>query len=105
MKAIIAGPDQGLSAAFAEHGVETVRINGHVTGGSLDDAGVATADLLVLTDVAEATAVPVAKDVNPEIRVVIYSAETMPEFVRGQVDFAVSPELLSPAVIAGELAD
>lgn len=104
MKAILVGPDRGLESAFAAEGVRTVRIEGPATGAALVDAGVEEADLLVVTDVAEATAVPVAKDLNPGLRAVIYAADTMPEFVRGQVDFAVAPAVFSPEVLAEELA-
>jgi DNA-binding transcriptional LysR family regulator len=105
MYAILVGPDRSLDAALRDQGVETVRLDGHATGESLADAGVADADLLVITDVAEATAIPVARDVNPDLRVVIYSPETMPEFARGQVDLAVAPGVLDPDVIAEELAN
>ena len=105
MRAIIVGPDDdGFIAALEEHGVETTRVVGHGTGDSLDEAGVADADLLVLTDVGEATAVPIAKELNPDVRVVIYASETMPEFVRGQVDLSVAPDVLGPDVVAEELA-
>lgn len=105
MFAILVGPDRSLEAALRDQGVETVRLAEHATGESLADAGVADADLLVITDVAEATAIPVAKDVNSGIRVVIYAPETMPEFARAQVDLAVAPGVLDPDVIAEELAN
>lgn len=104
MKAILVGPDRDLEAALEAEGVEPVRIDGHATTSSLAEAGVERADLLILTDVSEATGIPVAKDANPDLRIVIYAAETMPEFVRGQVDFAVAPDLFSPEVLAEELA-
>ena len=104
MYAILVGPDRELEAALRDQGVETTRLGGPATGESLSDARVAEADLLVVTDVGEATAIPVAREANPGVRVVIYAPETMPEFVRGQVDLAVAPGVLSPDVIATELA-
>ena len=103
MQAVIVGPDRGIEAALADHDVETVRVDGLATGESLDDAGLADASLLVITDAAEATAVPVAKDRNPDVRIVFYTPDAVPEFVRGQLDLAVDPELLSPDVVAEEL--
>lgn len=103
MNAILVGPDRDLESALRAEGVETVRIEGPATGERLAEAGIAEADLLVLTDVGEATAIPVAREANGRLRVVIYAEETMPEFVRGQVDLAVAPGVLDPAVIAEEL--
>ena len=105
MYAILVGPDRELEAALHDQGIETARLEEHATGESLAEAGVEDADLLVITDVAEATAIPVARDVNPDVRVVIYAPETMPEFARGQVDLAVAPGVLDPDVIAEELAN
>lgn len=104
MHAILVGPETELAAALREHGVETTQVDGTVTASTLAAAGVEDADLLVVTDVSEATAVPVAREANPGLRVVVYAAETMPEFVRGQVDLAVAPGVLGPDAIAEELA-
>lgn len=103
MHAVLVGPDRELDAALREHGVETVRIDGPATGEAMAEAGIEDADLLVVSDVNEATAIPVALDANPRLRVVVYAPETMPEFVRGQVDLAVGPGVLAPDAIAEEL--
>ena len=71
---------------------------------TLDDAGVIDAQLLVVTDMAEATGVALAKDENPDIRAVFYSHESLPEFAKGQTDLAVDPALLDVSVVAEELA-
>lgn len=104
MYAILLGPDRGLGAALDAHGVRTARLDGRVSGDALAAADVAVADLLVLTDVTEASIVPVAREANPDLRVVVYDSASMPDFVRGQVDLAVAPDVLDPAVVAEELA-
>lgn len=104
MKAVVAGPDRGIESALREVGAETTRVDGVPTGDSLRAAGVADADLYVLTDTAEATSVSVAKDLNPGVRVVVYSPDTIPEYARGQVDFAIAPDLLAPDAVAEELS-
>lgn len=104
MKAILVGTDHALEAALDDQGVETVRVDGPATRDALEAAGVAAADVVVITDVGEATAVPIAREANPDVRVVLYSPDTMPEFVRGQVDLAVAPGVLDPEVVAEELA-
>ncbi|MFB6154097.1 MAG: CTP synthetase [Halodesulfurarchaeum sp.] len=103
MKAVIAGPDRGIGDALADNGVEVVRVDGLATGDSLDAADIAGADLLVLTDIEEATAVPVAKDRNPALRIVFFTPDSLPEFVRGQLDLSVDPALLGPDAVAEEL--
>ncbi len=104
MDAILVGPDRGLGDALKATGISLARIDGPGTGDALASAGLDQADLLVVTDVGEATAVPIAKDENESIDAVIYASDTMPEFVRGQVDLAIDPDLLSPDVVATELA-
>ena len=103
--AIVAGPDpEGLGDALEAEGLDVVRITDTLSASTLDAAGVDDADLLVLTDVAEATGISVAKDRNPDVRVVVYSRESLPEFAKGQADLAVDPALLAADVVADELA-
>ena len=103
--AIVAGPDpEGLGDALEVEGVDVVRITDTVSASTLDEAGIDDADLLVLTDVADATGISVAKDRNPDVRPVVYSRESLPEFAKGQADLAVDPALLAADVVAEELA-
>jgi hypothetical protein len=104
-RAILAGADDnGLGAALETEGIEVSRVEGLLTGAALDDAGVADADLFVLTDLDEATAITVAKDRNPDVRVVVYSHDSLPEFARGQADLAMDPTLFGVEMVAEELA-
>lgn len=105
IRAIIAGPDRGIESELTRNDVETVRLNGLATGAALDEAAIETAVFLFITDVDEATAVSVAKDRNPDVRVVFYTPDSVPEFVRGQLDLAVDPALLDPDVVVEELVD
>jgi len=106
ISAVVAGPDtENLGDALESLGVAVTRIDGAVTGGSLEDAGIADAALFVLTDLSEATGIAVAKEHNPDVRAVVYARETLPEFARGQTDLAVDPELLSARAVADELVD
>jgi len=103
--AIVAGPDpDGLGEALESEGLTVRRIAGQVSRAALDEASVTDAQLLVLTDIAEATGVALAKDENPDIRAVFYSRESLPEFAKGQTDLAVDPALLDVSVVAEELA-
>ncbi|MFB6092327.1 MAG: CTP synthetase [Haloquadratum sp.] len=104
MTILIAGPDvEGLTDALVALDADVVRVEGIATRESLDAAGLAEAHTLVLTDMDDASAIPVAKEANAEIRVVTYARESLPEFARGQADLAIDPALLSPDVVADEL--
>lgn len=104
MTAVLVGPDDaGLGVALADAGVEVTRVEGVPTGDRLADAGAAGADLFVVTDVAEASTIPVARELNPDVRVVVYADESLPAFASGQTDLAVDPALLGPDAVAEEL--
>ncbi|WP_121820446.1 DUF7126 family protein [Halostella salina] len=104
MNAIFTGSDaDDLVPALEAEGVSVTRIDGVATRPALEDAGIVDADLFVITDVGQATAVPIARDLVDDLRVVVYSRDSLPEFASGQVDFAVDPELLGPDAVAEEL--
>ena len=86
---ILAGPDHdGLAGELEALGAEVVRVEGIATRDSLDAAGLREAHTLVLTEMDDASAIPVAKEANTEVRIVTYSRESLPEFARGQADLA-----------------
>ncbi|ELZ47227.1 CTP/GMP synthase operon protein [Halorubrum californiense DSM 19288] len=102
--AIVAGPDEnGLGEELAALGVEIRRIEGLVTASKLETAGIDEADLFVLTDVEEATGIPVAKELNPDVRIVTYANRSLPGFVATVADLAIDPDLLDAATVAEEL--
>lgn len=102
--AVVAGTDpDGLGEALESEGAIVVRVTGIASADSLGEAGIDGADLLVLTDMDDATAISVAKELNPDVRVVTYSRDSLPEFAKGQADLAVDPELLGVDVVAEEL--
>ena len=104
--AVVAGPDEhGLGEEFADLGVTVRRIDGPVTARTLEEAGITDADYLVLTDVEEATGIPIAKELNPAITAVTYAERSLPEFVAGVSDLAIDPSLIDPAMVAEELTN
>jgi hypothetical protein len=103
-RAILAGPDHDdLGPALEGEGIDVSRVDGILTASVLDDAGIADADLFVLTDLDEATAISVVKDQNPDVRIVVYSHDSLPEFARGQTDLAMDPDLFGVDMVAEEL--
>jgi len=104
-RAVIAGADaEGMGDALAAEGVEISRAGGTADRESLEAAGIVDADILVVTDVGLATSIPVAKDLNPGVRVVVYAHGSLPEFARGQAGHILDPDLLSPEFVAEEVA-
>lgn len=104
MNAVISGEDSdGLGDALEAEGFEVKRIEGFVDLDALEAAGTETADLFVLTDTAHATAIPVARELNEGIRIVVYADDSLPEFAQPLADLIIDPDLLSPDAIAEEL--
>lgn len=104
MKAIIAGHDpEDIAEAFAEADVSVARAEGTADREALEAAGAADADFLVITDVGLATAIPVTKEMNPDIRVVVYDRQSLPDFARGQADLIIDPDLMDPETVVGGL--
>ena len=105
-RAIVAGPDpDGLGDALADEGLRVSRIDGTVSATTLEEAGIGDAELFVLTEMDEATGVSVAKEQNPDVRAVVYSPESLPDFAAAQTDIAIDPALLAVEVVAEELAN
>jgi hypothetical protein len=104
-RAVVAGP--GADAIIAALEAEGVTVADTGTLGNrpaLEEAGIVDADVLVLTDTSLATAIPIAKDLNDDLRIVVYAADSLPEFAKGQADMLLDPELFTPESVAEELA-
>jgi hypothetical protein len=104
-RAVIAGPDdEELGAALEAAGFTVTRAAGTATRPALEEAGIVDADLLVLTDTDLSTSIPIAKDLNEDVQTVVYAADSLPEFVKGQADMLLDPGLFDPGDVAAELA-
>jgi len=80
-------------------------VDGIANRPALEDAGIHEADIFLITDVGQATSIVVAKDINPDLRVVAYTDDSLPEFVSGQEVLGIDPALLGPDAVAEELTD
>jgi hypothetical protein len=104
MNAIVIGPDaDGLGDALDATGVSTSHVTGTASRDQLVDAGIETTDLLAVTDAGLATSIPIAREANPDLRVVVYTHDTIPEFARATAGLIVDPDLMNPETIAEEL--
>jgi hypothetical protein len=100
---VVTPPNQDLQAALDAAGVEYVLVE-QPTGEELEAAGIEDLGTVVLTDVEHATAIPIVKDINPEVTVVVFSAGTIPPFARPQADLIVDPSLVGAETLAEEIA-
>ncbi|KYH26457.1 hypothetical protein HAPAU_15550 [Halalkalicoccus paucihalophilus] len=104
MNAIIAGEDaEGLGEALEAEGFDVKRIEGFADREALESAGIESADVFAITDTVHATGIPVARELNEDLRIVVYAADSLPEFARPLADLIVDPDLLSPDAVAQEL--
>jgi len=90
MKVVTVGIDTESIGALRDAGHEVSIADGFGTD-ALRDAGVAESDAVVIGE-GYPTQVVVARDINPNMRVVVV-ADDVPEFVRGNADLILSEEL------------
>ena len=102
-RAIVVGTDEySIATAIADAGHEVVRVD-LATGDTLGATDIEATDVYVLTELDQATSIPVAKEHNPDLRVVVYADGSLPDFARRQTDLALDPALFRPADVAAEL--
>ena len=94
-------PERMAEALKAEGHAVTIADVGNRPG--LEEAGVHEAEVYLLTEMAQATSIAVAKDLNDDLRVVVYAEGSLPDFASRQTDLVVDPNLLDPDAVAEEL--
>ena len=103
MRVIVVGTaEYDIAGAVADAGYELVRVDiGNLDG--LQAATIEEADVYVLTEIAQATSIAVAKEQNDGLKIVVYADGSLPDFARGQADLILDPALFDPADVAAEL--
>jgi hypothetical protein len=104
LRVVIHGPDRGLAAAFEADGAAVTRATA-ATAQGLADAGIESADAFVLTDADRPTALVTARDANPDCRIVVYAAGSLPDFATTAADLLLDPALFEPEAVADELVE
>jgi hypothetical protein len=103
MNVIVAGTDDyDIADAIEAEGDTVTRVDVANRPG-LEDAGIHEADVYVLTEMQQATSISVAKDLEEDLKVVVYADGSLPEFATRQTDLMVDPDLLDPETVAAEL--
>jgi len=103
MQVVLVGSDPGRIADAVEAEGHTVTVADVGNRPGLEEAGIHDADVLLLTEMSQATSIAVAKDLNPDLRVVAYAEGSLPDFASRQADLTVDPNLLGPEAVAEEL--
>jgi Trk K+ transport system NAD-binding subunit len=103
MTVIVAGTDDHDIAAAIDAEDFDVTCVDVANRSALEEAEIQDADVFVLTEVQQATAIPVAKELNEDLRLVVYADGSLPDFARGQADLLVDPALLDTTTVAEEL--
>jgi hypothetical protein len=103
MEVIIVGDDPGRIHEALEAEGHTATVAGVGNRPGLEEAGVMEAEVYLLTEMAQATSIVVAKDLNPDLRIVVYAEGSLPDFASRQTDLVVDPNLLGPDAVAEEL--
>lgn len=97
--------ESGLEDALVGEGIDVTRIDGLADREALKNAGIDEADVYAITDVVQATSIPVARERNEGLRIVVYTRDSLPEFARPLADLIVDPDLLGPDAVAEGLGD
>jgi len=100
---VVAGPDEhDIGNAIEDAGFAVSRVDVANRAG-LEKAGITQASTYVLTEIEQATSIAVAKELNEDVKVVVYTDGSLPDFARGQADLMLDPDLFEPDAVAAEL--
>lgn len=100
---VVGGEDErDIAAAIRAEGFDVSQVD-VANRPALEDAGIVEASAYVLTEMDQATSISVAKDLHPDLHVVVYDTGSLPDFARGQADLVLDPKLFEPEDVAGEL--
>jgi hypothetical protein len=103
MHVIVAGTDDDeVGAAIDAEGHDVTAVD-VANRPALEEAGIHDAAAFVLTEMEQATSISIAKDLNADLRVLVYAPGSLPDFARRQADIVVDPALLDPTTVAEEL--
>lgn len=99
---VVGTDDHDIATAIEEECFQVTRVDiGNRP--ALEEAGIVDTGVLVLTEAEQATTIPVAKDLNPDLKVVVYMTDSLPDFARGQTDLVLDPALFDTSAVAEEL--
>lgn len=103
---ILLGPDEfTLRDRLETMDITVAHLPGNPIGADLEEAGVTEAGVLLLTSSAQASLIPVARELNPSIAVILYTRSRLPAFASAQADLSVDPELIDSTEVVDVVRD
>ena len=100
---VVGGEDErDIAAAITDEGLAVATVD-VANRPALEDAGIVEASAYVLTEMEQATSISIAKDLKPDLHVVVYDTGSLPDFASAQADLVLDPKLFEPEDVAGEL--
>ncbi|HII51712.1 MAG TPA: CTP synthetase [Halobacteriales archaeon] len=105
MKIIFFGSGGDLSSSLSNQGfeIEELPTSRDVYAPPADL--ILDADLLVITDTSDPTGILLCRELNPDIKTIVYSQDELSDFLRPQIDFALDPQLFPPNLVAEEISN
>ena len=91
--------DVAFSSSYADRTPDS-NSSGSVVGNIFYDHG-----LLVITDTSDPTGILLCRELNPDIKTIVYSQDELSDFLRPQIDFALDPRLFPPNLMAEEISN
>ena len=105
MKIIFFGSGGDLLPILSDQGFELEEIHTLEDIYSSHSDTILGADLLVITNTSDPTGILLCKELNPDIKIIVYSQNELSDFLRSQIDFALDPQLFPPDLVAEELSN
>lgn len=103
---IVTEPDEAdIGAALTDAGATVQLVARPITTSVLEQARIGETDIFVLTDPAEAIAIPILREIQPDVRIVVYAGEGLPDFASHQADLVLSPTGLEQDVVVEALLE
>ncbi len=105
MKIIFFGNGGDLSLALSNQGFELEEISTLEGIHSSPPDALLNSDLLVITNTSDPTGILLCKELNPNLKIIVYSQDEISDFLRSQIDFALDPQLFPPDLVVEELSN
>ena len=92
-----------VSMNMVDESVRVERITGIITAEALAEASIDRATVYILTDPDEATSIPLAREKNEALQILVYADHSTPDFASHIADLILDPKLFPPESVIAEI--